>query len=568
MATYLYLNETITVDPGTPFRHLALRAQPDYDAPIILAKVGQKLTELNKTVPGDDKGIPGAYEGKKAEKPEELTFITIKDRDGHKTYERGVTMMLLRAMTHVFGKQLKGCKVEYRVEDGVFFSVTLTDPALLTDEKIIQVKATMDRYVRDDEKFVKIKMATDDVRELFDHLGMKDKERLFHYRRASSTNLYRLGNYIDYFYGYMPASCGILQYFDVTRMKDGINLILPKASRAQEQGNPNIPMKLFETMYRTNTWGENIGVPTVGALNDLIAHGEGRNIILASEAYQEHLIGEIAQRIKKENRRIVMIAGPSSSGKTTFSHRLSIQLANAGLKAHPIAVDNYFVDRDKTPLDEHGNYDFECLEALNVEQFNDHMARLLNGERVEIPTFNFKIGRQEFNGNSLMMGSGEVLVIEGIHGLNDKMSFAIQPEDKFKIYISALTALNIDEHNRISTTDNREIRRLVRDARTRGNSAKTTIGMWRSVRKGEEQYIFPFQEQADVMFNSASLYELSVLKLFAEPLLFSIPEDAPEYPEAKRLLKFLEYFLALSPEEVPNNSLVREFIGGSIFPVG
>ena len=300
----------------------------------------------------------------------------------------------------------------------------------------------------------------------------------------------------------------------------------------------------------------------------IITRGEGRKIILASEAYQEHLIGEIAGRIREENRRIVMIAGPSSSGKTSFSHRLSIQLANVGLHAHPIAADNYFVDREKTPKDENGEYDFECLEALNLEQFNEQMVSLLRGEAVELPVFNFKSGRQEFHGNRTTLGKDEVLVIEGIHCLNDRFSYAIPEEDKYKVYISALTALNIDEHNRIPTTDNREIRRMVRDARTRGITARETIARWQSVRRGEERHIFPHQEKANVMFNSATLYELAVLKTFAEPLLFAIPQDAPEYPEAKRLLKFLEYFLGLSCEDVPNNSLIREFIGGSIFPVG
>ena len=263
-----------------------------------------------------------------------------------------------------------------------------------------------------------------------------------------------------------------------------------------------------------------------------------------------------------------MIAGPSSSGKTSFSHRLSVQLSNVGLRAHPIACDDYYVERSMTPKDENGEYDFECLEAINIELFNEQMTALLRGESVQLPSFNFRTGIPEFGDKAMKLGSGEVLVIEGIHGLNDRLSYAIRPEDKFKIYVSAVTALNIDEHNRIPTTDNREIRRMVRDARTRGFSAVETISRWQSVRRGETKHIFPYQEMADVMFNSASLYELAVLKIFAEPLLFSIPEDAPEYPEAKRLLKFLDYFLGLSCEDVPRNSLIREFIGGSIFPVG
>ncbi|MBO4423341.1 MAG: nucleoside kinase, partial [Clostridia bacterium] len=363
-------------------------------------------------------------------------------------------------------------------------------------------------------------------------------------------------------------STGYVNIFDMRKVIGGVLLILPHHANPQKPGRQEIPEQLFATRRKTTEWGENIGVPTVAALNDAITRGEGRDIILASEAYQEHTIGEIARRIKEENRRIVMIAGPSSSGKTSFSHRLSIQLGNVGLHAHPIACDNYYVERGLTPKDENGEFDFECLEALNVGLFNEQMTALLRGERVELPTFNFKKGVPEYNGSTLCMGADDVLVIEGIHGLNDKLSYAISPDDKFKIYISAVTALNIDEHNRIPTTDNREIRRMVRDARTRGFSAKDTISRWQSVRHGEQKHIFPFQEGADVMFNSASLYELAVLKTFAEPLLFSIEHDSPEYPEAKRLLKFLEYFLGLSCEDVPRNSLIREFIGGSVFPVG
>lgn len=561
------------VQEGTTYLSVAKQLQNEYDAPIILAKLGQKIVELGKQIPMRD---PVTADGQTAR---ELTFITTKDRDGHKTYERGATMMFLRAVTHLFGKKIEFLKLEYAIGDGLFFSLRLkknatkkrkatSEPDALSDEAIDQIKATMKRYAENDEKFVKTKLPTEEVIELFRRHGMKDKERLFHYRRSSTTNVYRFGNFIDYYYGYMPPTAGYIKVFDLKKIEDGILLILPKKNAPEKQGSPAIPRKLFETIHRTSIWGEHIGIPTVAALNDAIIRGEGRDIILASEAYQEHFIGEIARQIKEEQRRIVMIAGPSSSGKTSFSHRLSVQLNNVGIKAHPIACDNYYVERTKTPKDENGEYDFECLEALDIERFNQQMTALLKGETVELPTFNFRTGIPEFNGNYLNIKGNDVLVIEGIHGLNDKFSYAIRTEDKFKIYISAVTALNVDEHNRIPTTDNREIRRMVRDARTRGFSARDTISRWQSVRHGEEKHIFPFQEEADVMFNSASLYELAVLKIFAEPLLFAIPSDAPEYPEAKRLLKFLEYFLGLSCEDVPRNSLIREFIGGSIFPVG
>ena len=309
-------------------------------------------------------------------------------------------------------------------------------------------------------------------------------------------------------------------------------------------------------------------ISCVGDLNDRITKEGIRNILLIQEALQEAKISRIAEQIVEEgNKKFVMIAGPSSSGKTTFSHRLSIQLTAHGMKPHPIAVDNYFVERDKTPLDEFGEKNFECLEAIDVEQFNKDMLALMNGERVELPVFNFKTGHREYKGDYLQLGPDDILVIEGIHGLNDKLSYALPKESKFKIYISALTQLNIDEHNRIPTTDGRLIRRIVRDARTRGTSAKDTIARWPSVRRGEEENIFPFQGDADAMFNSALVYELACLKVYAEPLLFGIDRDTPEYLEAKRLLKFFDYFVAVPSEDIPHNSILREFVGGSCFDV-
>ncbi len=291
-------------------------------------------------------------------------------------------------------------------------------------------------------------------------------------------------------------------------------------------------------------------------------------MILVQEALQERRIGEIAREIvNKGNIKFVLIAGPSSSGKTTFSHRLSIQLRTYGLIPHPIALDDYFVNREDTPKDENGDYNYECLEAIDLKKFNQDMNRLLAGETVEIPRFNFKLGKREYHGNFKRLGAEDVLVIEGIHGLNPATTFSMPDENKFKIYISALTSINIDEHNRIPTTDGRLIRRMVRDARTRGTSARRTIEMWPSVRRGEEKYIFPYQESADEMFNSVLIYELAVLKQYAEALLFGIEKGVPEYYEAKRLLKFLEYFQGIDSNNVPNNSICREFIGGSYFNV-
>jgi len=326
--------------------------------------------------------------------------------------------------------------------------------------------------------------------------------------------------------------------------------------------------KLFDTLMESKKWAEDIGVTTVSDLNKAICEQRLQDVVLMQEALQERKIAEIASEIaKRGNVKFVMIAGPSSSGKTTLSHRLSVQLRTHGLKPHPIAVDDYFVNRDKTPKDENGAYNFECLEAIDVEQFNNDMLDLLAGKTVEMPRFNFKTGEREYRGDFKTLGEDDILVIEGIHGLNDKMSYALPKESKFKIYISALTCLNVDEHNRIPTTDGRLLRRMVRDARTRGTSAKRTLEMWKSVRRGEEENIFPYQESADAMFNSATIYELAMLKIHAEPLLFGITKEDPEYFEAKRLLKFLGYFLGIGTEDLPMNSIVREFVGGSCFKV-
>ena len=411
-------------------------------------------------------------------------------------------------------------------------------------------------------------LSTDEAAEMFGRFKMYDKEKLFHYRRVSKVNIYSIRDFRDYYYGYMVPSTGCLKYYRLYAYDGGIVIQMPTLADPETVPEFVPEEKVFRCQKESSKWGEDLGVDTVGDLNDRIVNGEIGELILVQEALMEKKLGEIATSIAQDRKKkFVMIAGPSSSGKTTFSHRLSIQLRTLGLKPHPIAVDNYFVNREDTPKDENGEYNYECLEAIDVELFNHDMQALLAGETVLMPTFNFKKGKREYKGDTLTMGEEDILVIEGIHGLNDRLSYSLSPENKFKIYISALTQLNIDEHNRIPSTDGRLIRRMVRDARTRGTSAKDTIAMWPSVRRGEEENIFPYQESADVVFNSALIYELAVLKPYAEPLLFGIPRDAPEYIEAKRLLKFFDYFLTVVSDNIPQNSLLREFIGGSCFNV-
>lgn len=536
---------------GTLLSEVAEEYRKDFENDIILAMVDGKLTELSKKISHDCT----------------LEFVTTSDTTGMATYVRGTIFLMLKAFKNVFeGDSIKGITVDHSLGNALYCSFEADFK--LTEEKLAAVKAEMKRLAEENLPIKKSSVKTAEARRLFAEHGMSDKEKLFKFRRVSNTNIYDLDGFVDYFYGYMPATTGILKYFDLNIYGDGFLLLLPDKSDPKQVGEFEDRPQLFRTQFIANKWGHDIGIATVGDLNEAICKGNISDLILVQEAFQEKKIGEIAEAIRESGqKKFVMIAGPSSSGKTTFSHRLSIQLRTLGFKPHPIALDNYFCNREDTPKDEDGNYNFECLEAIDVKGFNEDMTNLLNGMEVEMPTFNFKTGRREYKGNTLKLGADDILVIEGIHGLNDKLSYTLPKASKFKVYISALTQLNIDEHNRMPTTDGRLIRRMVRDARTRGTSAAGTIAMWPSVRRGEEENIFPFQEGADFMFNSALVYELAVLKQFAEPLLFGIPEDAPEYLEAKRLLKFLDYFLGVSSEEIPHNSIVREFVGGSVFPV-
>ena len=539
---------------GTSFLEIANDFQKDYKEEIALVMVGYRLQELHKLLTEDC----------------ELTFITTAEDAGYKAYARSSLLLMLKAMYDVAEiaelGTIEEVFVDYSVDKGLY--CTMKGDVELNQKFLDKVTARMKKLAEEKLPINKKTIPTRDAVKLFAKYGMKEKERLFKYRRVSSVNVYSISGFEDYFYGYMLPHAGYIKYFDLILYDDGFVLQLPTKQNMKEVPEFHPSVKLFHVLKEAPQWGEMLDVSTVGALNDKIVAGKMEELILVQEALQEKKVAEIAEEICKcGGKKFVMIAGPSSSGKTTFSHRLSVQLLAHGMKPHPVALDNYFKDREFTPRDEFGNYDFECLEAIDVEKFNEDMNALLEGKRIEIPSFNFKTGKREYKGDYMQLGAEDILVIEGIHGLNDKLSYSLPKESKYKIYISALTQLNVDEHNRIPTTDGRLLRRMVRDARTRGSDAKTTIGMWYSVRRGEEKNIFPYQEEADVMFNSALIYELSVLKQYAEPLLFSIKPEDEEYPEAKRLLKFLDYFLGVSSEGVPNNSIIREFIGGSCFRV-
>lgn len=551
MVTMKIAGKEYRYEDGIKYEIIAKQFQNNYDSQIVLVTVNGKIRELMKRVDKDC----------------ELDFITYSDKIGHKTYVRTAIMLLMKAIRDVVGMEAAAkCKVEFTVGSGYYCD--FKNDLKLDEDTIVQIKERMRNLVEMDMMITKKSYPADEAIALFREMGMEDKVSLFRYRRSSSINVYCIGDYYDYYYGYMMPSTGYVQHFDLIGYENGLMLLLP-SRKEPDVIREYVPRnKLFHTLIQSNELNGELGIDTVGDLNNKICEGNIADILLVQEALQERRISEIARKIvERSGVKFVMIAGPSSSGKTTFSHRLSIQLSTHGLKPHPIALDNYYKNHDETPLDEEGKPDYECIEALDVEQFNKDMSDLLAGKSVQLPAFNFKTGKREYSGKVTKLDSEDVLVIEGIHGLNEKMSYSLPSESKFKIYISALTTLNVDEHNRIPTTDNRLLRRMVRDARTRGTSASKTIEMWSSVRRGEEKYIFPFQEEADEMFNSATLFELAVLKQYAEPLLFGIQQGTPGYHEAKRLLKFLDYFLGISSESLPQNSICREFVGGSCFDV-
>lgn len=538
-------------EAGTTYGEIARDYEQEYENDIVLVLVDNRLQELGKTLQSDCR----------------LRFITTADEIGHKTYKRSMSLMLVKAVYDVMEHEnVDKVRILYSVSHGYYCKIE--GFVELNQEFLDRVEKRMYEMVEQDMPIDKRSIHTDDAIALFKKHGMYDKERLFRYRRVSKVNIYSMNEFEDYYYGYMVPSARYLKYFKLYLYEEGFVIQMPERSAPEIVPPFNPQNKLFQVLRESTRWGDAQGIETVGDLNDCITKGDVQELVLVQEAMQEKRIAEIAGMIATDpDIKFILIAGPSSSGKTTFSHRLSIQLRANGFVPHPIAVDNYFVEREQTPRDKEGNYDFECLGAVDVELFNRQMRELIEGREVVIPTFNFLTGHKEFNSRPKRLGNNDILVIEGIHCLNPELTRSLSDENKFRIYISALTQLNIDEHNRIPTTDGRLLRRIVRDARTRGSSAARTIRMWPSVRRGEEQNIFPYQEEADVMFNSALIYELAVLKPYVEAQLFGIDREAPEHTEAKRLLKFLDYFVGIGSENVPMNSLLREFIGGGCFHV-
>ena len=543
-----YENEIIDVEVGMPLKD-ALKSQMERSGieEIIAARFNNSIASLNEPVSKD-----GSVE-----------FISRKtDKDGRIIYIRGLLFLMSKAFSEVYPEAL--LTVNYQLSNAMFGTV---DNMEVTDEVIEKVKAKMQEIINRDLPITKVMMTQEEAEEFYKK-EETTKGKLQTAIDKERVSLYYCEDYYNYFYGTMPISTGFAKIFDLVKYRAGFLVKYPSVSEPDKlQPHTTSSLKLVSAMDEYDEINKVMKINTVHRLNRKIKEPKGqKELILISEALHEKKIAEIAQKIKDHgNVRMVLIAGPSSSGKTTFAGKLGMSLKINGIKPVTISVDNYFVERENNPKDEQGNYDFECIEALDIDLFNKQLVDLLDGKEVALPTFNFTTGSKEYRGNTLQLKPDEILIIEGIHCLNDKLTNLIPKENKFKVYISDLTVLNIDYYNRISTTDTRLIRRIVRDYKFRNYTAEHTLKMWYSVNRGEQKNIFPYQEEADVMFNSSIVYELAVLKNYAMPLLEEIPESSREYSEARRLIVLLKYFESMDSSLIPNNSLLREFIGGSIF---
>jgi uridine kinase len=530
---------------------LALLETPG-SAPIVGAIINGELRELTYPIRMDSKVTP----------------ISMEDSDGMLIYRRSLTFLLEAAFEEKFSDAT--LTIDHSVSSGGYYC-EVTDHPPLTDDQLNELTGHMRSIVEQDLLFTKREVPLAEAIAYFEAKGFLDKVRLLAHRQKDYLTLYRMGDHQDYHHGYMVPSTGYLKWFNLFPTNGGFTINFPRRNLpTQLQPMPSYP-KLLATFRRYGQWLDRLGIASVGALNDAILAGRSHEVVLVSEALHEEHVADIAEQITARSNisdpnktvRIILIAGPSSSGKTTLSKRLTIQLLAQGISPFPLEMDNYFIDRDLTPKDDQGQPDFEALQAVDTHRLAQDLRRLVAGEAVRVPHYNFKTGQQE-PGEVIQLQPGQLVILEGIHGLNPDLLPEFPTEQTFRIYASCLTQLNLDRHNRISTTDTRLVRRIVRDARERGYTARDTIQRWESVQAGEKRNIFPYQENADVMFNSALVYELSTLKSYAEPLLRQVPFGTREYIEAKRMLALLEWFQPVSPDLIPDNSILREFIGGSI----
>ena len=512
---------------------------------IMAARVNNDIRELFKTLKQDAT----------------VRFIDMTMEDGARIYQRGLVFILYAAARDLFPD--RRLRVLHSLGQGLFCDFR---EMRVTDDEIAQIKQRMHELIDQDLEYQKQELYKWDALQLLENLGMHDKAELLRYRSKSTVNIYYLGKHPNYFYGFMPHSTGDTPLFDLIPYRTGMVVVFPGITSPNALPDYVPQAKLADIFDEAEEWGRIIGVETAGDLNDVVASGRTRELIMVSEMLHEKKIAQLADRVTASGAHLVLIAGPSSSGKTTFSKRLALQLRVNGFDPHPISLDDYFVDRDKTPRDADGQPDFECLESLNTARFNDDLNRILAGETVTRPKYSFKAGISSDGGDTIVPNSRTILVVEGIHGLNPKLTSQIPDNAKYRIYVSALTFLNLDADNRIPTTDVRILRRMVRDHNFRGYSALQTLQIWHSVRMGEERHVFPFQENADAMFNSSLVYELAFLKNYATQLLLQIDNTVPEYSEARRLIRFLDYFLpVMDIDVIPSTSIIREFIGNSYF---
>lgn len=535
--------KTLSGPRGTQVGEFLAKVKDDFSAPIVAAIINNQIHELTFRVEIESHCQP----------------ITMDTADGARIYRRSLVFLLESVFAQLFpqGK----LNIDHSVSSGGFYC-QVTGRAALSQEELDSLKARMKNLIKEDHHFVRKEVPIQVAVEYFEQRGFEDKIRLLKHRSKNYLTLYGFNGQMDYMHGYMVPSAGYLKWFDLRLISGGFLIQFPRRhSPAEIEPMGDYP-KLLSAFRQYGDWLETLNIDNVGALNDAIEAGRADEIVLVSEALHELNFADAAQQIAQKKSRIILIAGPSSSGKTTSSRRLAVQLLARGISPYPLELDHYFIDRANTPLDENGRPDFEALEALNLNRLMQDMEKLLSGEKIQLPRYNFKSGRSE-EGDVIQLKEGQPIILEGIHGMNPRLIPDRWADSAFRVYVSALTQINLDRHNRVSTTDTRLIRRIVRDARERGYSAQATISGWESVRRGEKRHIFPYQENADVMFNSALVYELAALKPSVEPLLRQVPSNIPEYIEARRLLAFLEWFLPLDITLIPANSIVCEFLGGS-----
>ncbi|MCI1931013.1 MAG: nucleoside kinase [Clostridia bacterium] len=544
-------DKTIEIEKGTTFEQLSVNFRKEHKGIITIARSSNLLYELASEIP----------------ESMDIEFLDTTNYEGSVVYARGASFLLVKSIKDIFGMDTK-IVIENSLNGNLYCEIH-KDGVNVDDELLKNIVDKMHEYSKENITIEKPEISTEKAVKLSMQQGMEDKARLLKYMKISRVSAYKIGEFYDYYYGYMVPSTGYINNFDLKKYESGFLLLLPSRKNPEKFNEIKGFEKISAVFMEQLRWCELMGVKNVADLNDAIAHGHFAELVRINEALHEKKIARIADEIaaRKDKVKLILIAGPSSSGKTSFAQRLCIQLRVNGLKPHTIGMDNYFLDRDKTPLDAEGHPDYENINALDLDKFNQDLSDLIDGKEALIPSFDFILGKRRVGGTPVKLDKGDVIVCEGIHGLNDELTKMIPNEKKYRIFISAMTQLNVDCHNRISTSDSRLIRRIARDFRSRGRDAAATIETWRDVRRGEERNIFPFQENANVIFNSATIYELSVLKVYVEPLLMQIDATMPQYIIAHRLIKFLDYFLCASPEAIPNNSLIKEFVGGSIFDV-